>query len=81
MTVCTRTRACRYDKPLGAPEGDATYDSATGVWSRTFAHASVKFNAHTKVGHVTWGKTSAAAAAAVGSNTPHPQLLREKRTR
>ena len=31
-----------YSKPLGPPEGPATTDATRTVWTRRFAHASVR---------------------------------------
>ena len=44
-----------FERKLGDPLGDATYDAASGVWSRRFASGTTAtFNAHTNTGTVRW---------------------------
>eukprot|EP01001_Neometanema_parovale_P007548 NODE_3847_length_1154_cov_69.018429_g3660_i0.p1 GENE.NODE_3847_length_1154_cov_69.018429_g3660_i0~~NODE_3847_length_1154_cov_69.018429_g3660_i0.p1 ORF type:complete len:361 (-),score=56.12 NODE_3847_length_1154_cov_69.018429_g3660_i0:70-1098(-) len=44
-----------YDRPLGAPVADATYDSATQTWSRKFSKGtSVKFDCRTNTSVIVW---------------------------
>ena len=43
-----------YDKPLGAPNGPATYKN--GVWRREFSHGTtVEFDTSTNTGNIKWG--------------------------
>ena len=43
-----------YDKPLGAPNGPATYKN--GVWRREFSHGTtVEFDTSTNKGKIEWG--------------------------
>lgn len=45
----------QFEKPLGAPVSDATYDAATGEWQRSFGSGTrVTFNAFTNNGTVEW---------------------------
>jgi hypothetical protein len=43
-----------FDKPLGAPAADASYDAPSATWARSFAHAAVTFNARTAKGDIQW---------------------------
>jgi hypothetical protein len=46
-----------YDRKLGAPDADATYDAASSTWFRTFASGtSVSFNAANGTGAVAWSE-------------------------
>ena len=42
-----------YDVPIGDPQGEATYDSATGIWKRNFEHVSVTFDTATNRSTIT----------------------------
>ena len=45
-----------FDRQLGAPLADATYDPSTDSWTRGFASGTkVQFNAKTKIGSIIWG--------------------------
>jgi hypothetical protein len=45
-----------FDRDLGAPTDDATYDPATNEWTRSFASGTVvRFNAMTNAGDISWG--------------------------
>lgn len=45
-----------FDRPLGAPLGDAVYDESTDEWRRAFASGTkVTFNARTNEGSIQWG--------------------------
>lgn len=47
-----------FDRPLGAPLSDGTYDATTGLWQRTFASGTyVTFDTTTNIGNVTWGSS------------------------
>ena len=44
-----------FDRKLGAPLADATYDASTSTWTRSFASGTkVRFNAETKKGAISW---------------------------
>jgi len=44
-----------FEKPLGEPLADATYDAATSTWTRSFASGTkVTFNAVSAVGSIAW---------------------------
>ena len=44
-----------FDRKLGAPLADATYDTPTDTWTRSFASGTkVQFNAKTKKGTISW---------------------------
>ena len=44
-----------FEKRLGDPTADATYDAATAVWSRRFATGTkVTFNAKSNEGTIDW---------------------------
>ena len=44
-----------FEKPLGEPLADATYDAATSTWTRSFASGTrVKFDATSSVGSIAW---------------------------
>ena len=45
-----------FDKPLGAPLADGSYDAATATWTRRFASGTVvTFDAASKKGAIAWG--------------------------
>ena len=45
-----------FDKPLGAPLADGSYDAATATWTRRFASGTVvTFDAITNKGAIVWG--------------------------
>lgn len=47
-----------YERALGEPVSDATYDAPTGLWVRTFSSGTaVTFNAKTEKGSITWAQT------------------------
>jgi hypothetical protein len=51
-----------FDNPLGAPQADAVYDTATATWTRSFASGThVSFNAKTQVGTIQWGNAAVGA--------------------
>jgi len=41
-----------FDKPLGAPRSDATYEHSTKTWTRSFASANVTFDCTTNKGTI-----------------------------
>lgn len=46
-----------FDRHLGQPNSDATYDQRTDTWSRGFSSGTrVTFNAKTNKGTIVWGK-------------------------
>ena len=44
-----------FNRPLGAPVGEATYNTSSGVWRRAFATGTVVlFNTTSNTGSIAW---------------------------